>query len=182
MQASALGGNVDRCRQHVHARNQRDNTTLRDVGSGLVETVLIDRPEHEHRVVPGLLPQVGIQAAQQGDGERRLPFELREVESDENPDGMVYEMQLDGKPIAPPDDVKGTMFVDLGGLRAFEGSQNYPIPAGVDLASDVAVGEEHVRQATRGVARRRGGGCGGGCGCCLYRFFTGVYSKDKRRR
>jgi hypothetical protein len=31
------------------------------------------------------------------------------------------------------DDVSGTMFVDLGGLRAFEGSQKYPIPAGIDL-------------------------------------------------
>ena len=30
-------------------------------------------------------------------------------------------------------DVKGTMYVDLGKLRAFSGSQNYPIPAGVDL-------------------------------------------------
>jgi hypothetical protein len=30
--------------------------------------------------------------------------------------------------------VTGTMFVDLGGLRAFKGSQKYPIPAGVDLA------------------------------------------------
>jgi len=30
-------------------------------------------------------------------------------------------------------DVKDTMFVDLGGLRAFKGSQRYPIPAGVDL-------------------------------------------------
>ena len=30
--------------------------------------------------------------------------------------------------------VKGTMFIDLGKLRAFEGSQRYPIPAGVDLA------------------------------------------------
>jgi hypothetical protein len=29
--------------------------------------------------------------------------------------------------------VTGTMFVDLGGLRAFKGSQKYPIPAGVDL-------------------------------------------------
>jgi len=29
--------------------------------------------------------------------------------------------------------VKDTMFVDLGGLRAFKGSQRYPIPAGVDL-------------------------------------------------
>lgn len=26
-----------------------------------------------------------------------------------------------------------TMFVDLGGLRSFKGSQRYPIPAGVDL-------------------------------------------------
>ena len=30
-------------------------------------------------------------------------------------------------------DVKDTMFVDLGGLRAFKGSQRYPIPAGVNL-------------------------------------------------
>ncbi|MBC8021364.1 MAG: DM13 domain-containing protein [Methyloceanibacter sp.] len=29
--------------------------------------------------------------------------------------------------------VTGTMFVDLGGLRAFKGSQKYAIPAGVDL-------------------------------------------------
>ena len=31
-------------------------------------------------------------------------------------------------------DVAGTMFVDLGGLRAFEGSQKYAIPDGVDLS------------------------------------------------
>ncbi len=31
-------------------------------------------------------------------------------------------------------DVKDTMYVDLGGLRSFKGSQRYPIPAGVDLA------------------------------------------------
>ncbi len=30
-------------------------------------------------------------------------------------------------------DVDGTMFVDLGKLRSFEGSQKYEIPAGVDL-------------------------------------------------
>jgi len=30
--------------------------------------------------------------------------------------------------------VKESMFVDLGGLRAFKGSQKCPIPAGVDLA------------------------------------------------
>jgi hypothetical protein len=32
-------------------------------------------------------------------------------------------------------DVRDTMYVDLGKLRAFKGSQRYPIPDGVDLAS-----------------------------------------------
>jgi hypothetical protein len=32
-------------------------------------------------------------------------------------------------------DVEGTMFVDLGRLRAFKGSQKYSIPNGVDLSN-----------------------------------------------
>jgi hypothetical protein len=35
--------------------------------------------------------------------------------------------------ILESDDVKGTMFVDLGRLRAFKGSQKYSIPHGVNL-------------------------------------------------
>jgi hypothetical protein len=31
-------------------------------------------------------------------------------------------------------DVETSMYIDLGRLRAFRGSQNYPIPAGVNLA------------------------------------------------
>ena len=36
--------------------------------------------------------------------------------------------------IRSADEVSGTMFVDLGQLRAFKGSQKYAIPAGTDLA------------------------------------------------
>ncbi|MCK5363896.1 MAG: DM13 domain-containing protein [Gammaproteobacteria bacterium] len=36
--------------------------------------------------------------------------------------------------ITPATRIEETMFVDLGRLKAFTGSQNYPIPAGVDLA------------------------------------------------
>jgi hypothetical protein len=39
------------------------------------------------------------------------------------------------KPVTSADDVKTSMFIDLGRLRAFKGSQNYAVPAGVDLAS-----------------------------------------------
>ena len=34
--------------------------------------------------------------------------------------------------ITPETDVEATMFVDLGRLKAFSGSQNYIVPAGVD--------------------------------------------------
>jgi len=37
--------------------------------------------------------------------------------------------------VTPSTDVARTMFVDLGRLRAFKGSQNYPIPAGANLAN-----------------------------------------------
>ncbi len=38
------------------------------------------------------------------------------------------------KNVVPSTNVARAMFVDLGRLRAFKGSQNYPVPAGVDLA------------------------------------------------
>ena len=38
------------------------------------------------------------------------------------------------KNVLPSTNVARTMYVDLGRLRAFKGSQNYPVPAGVDLA------------------------------------------------
>lgn len=43
----------------------------------------------------------------------------------------VYLVPLD--PVTPSTEVTKTMYVDLGRLRAFKGSQNYPIPAGLDL-------------------------------------------------
>lgn len=44
----------------------------------------------------------------------------------------VYLVPLDM--ITSSADVARSMYVDLGRLRAFKGSQNFPIPAGLDLA------------------------------------------------
>ena len=41
--------------------------------------------------------------------------------------------------VLPSTNVAKTMFVDLGRLRAFKGSQNYELPAGVDLAKYASV-------------------------------------------
>lgn len=50
--------------------------------------------------------------------------------------GPAYHVYLVPKPeVRASSDVTGTAFVDLGRLRAFEGSQRYPIPDGVDLAA-----------------------------------------------
>jgi len=48
--------------------------------------------------------------------------------------GPKYHVYLVPKAtVRKEDDVKAAAFVDLGRLRAFQGSQRYPIPAGVDL-------------------------------------------------
>jgi hypothetical protein len=49
--------------------------------------------------------------------------------------GPAYHVLLVPKSgIRDSGEVKEAMYVDLGGLRAFKGSQRYPIPVGVDLA------------------------------------------------
>jgi nitric oxide reductase NorD protein len=85
---------------------------------------------------------------------RRLPFELREVQSDENPDGFVYEMQLDSKPIAPPDDVKGTMasiFQDLGEIP-----EDYLYAAGDGAYLAEAIGEQNAADVWKGTYHEEG--------------------------
>jgi hypothetical protein len=48
--------------------------------------------------------------------------------------GPAYHVYLVPKAsIRTNGDVRDAMYVDLGGLRAFKGSQRYPIPAGVNL-------------------------------------------------
>jgi electron transfer DM13 len=37
------------------------------------------------------------------------------------------------KDVVPSTNVAKTMYVDLGRLKAFKGSQNYPVPSGVDV-------------------------------------------------
>jgi hypothetical protein len=50
--------------------------------------------------------------------------------------GPAFKVYLVPKPtIRESADVTDTMYIDLGPLRAFEGSQRYPVPDGVDLAN-----------------------------------------------
>jgi hypothetical protein len=50
------------------------------------------------------------------------------------PGPKYYVYLVPEKEVVPSTNVARTMFVDLGRLRAFKGSQNYDIPAGVEVA------------------------------------------------
>ena len=71
-----------------------------------------------------------------GKGGVTVYADLLRLESDfEVGPGPKYHVYLvpEGN-VTPATEVARTMFVDLGRLRAFKGSQNYPVPAGVNLA------------------------------------------------
>jgi hypothetical protein len=71
-----------------------------------------------------------------GRGEVTVYRDLVHLEADfEVGPGPKYHVYLVPEANVTPDtEVAKTMFVDLGRLRAFKGSQNYDIPEGVDLA------------------------------------------------
>lgn len=71
-----------------------------------------------------------------GKGGVRVYADLVHLEDDfEVGPGPKYHVYLVPEADVTPDtQVEQTMYVDLGRLKAFKGSQNYPIPAGLDLA------------------------------------------------
>jgi hypothetical protein len=70
-----------------------------------------------------------------GSGGARLYADLLHLEADfQVGPGPKYHVYLVPDANVTPDTrVEETMFVDLGRLKAFSGSQNYPLPAGLDL-------------------------------------------------
>ncbi len=85
---------------------------------------------------------------------RRLPFELRRVESDATPDGFAYELELDGKPIAPPDNVKGTMASIIQDLGEIPEDYLYAAGDGVYCAADI--GAQNVEDVWKGTYHEEG--------------------------
>jgi len=88
------------------------------------------------------------------EGEVRLPLELRIVEADDEANGVMFEMQLDGRPIEPPDDVKGTMasiFQDLGEIP-----EEYLYAAGDGVYHAEAVEERNVEDVWKGTYHEEG--------------------------
>ena len=71
-----------------------------------------------------------------GSGGLTLYADLLHLESDfeVGPGPKFHVYLVPGGEVTSAADVEGRMFVDLGRLKAFKGSQNYPVPAGVNLS------------------------------------------------
>jgi len=77
------------------------------------------------------------------------PFKLREVESQETPDGFSYEIELDGRPLEVPDNVKGTMASILQDLGEIPEDYLQAAGDGVYYAGDInQPGSEDVWKGT----------------------------------
>ena len=71
-----------------------------------------------------------------GQGRATLYADLVRLESDfkVGPGPKFHVYLVPDADVTPETDVEATMFVDLGRLKSFAGSQNYAIPAGIDPA------------------------------------------------
>jgi nitric oxide reductase NorD protein len=97
--------------------------------------------------------QAGQQEQEEG-GDEKLPFELRKVESEETPDGFAFELELDGRPIPPPDNVKGTMASILQDLGDIPEDYLYAAGDGVYFAGDT--GERSAEDVWKGTYHEEG--------------------------
>jgi nitric oxide reductase NorD protein len=94
-------------------------------------------------------------AVEEGEGgEKRLPFELRKVPAGEMPDGFTFEIELDGRPLPPPDNVKGVMASILQDLGNIPEDYLYAAGDGAYFAGDA--GERSVEDVWKGTYHEEG--------------------------
>ena len=82
------------------------------------------------------------------------PFKLRKVESDANADGVAFEIELDGRPMAPPESVKGTMASILQDLGDIPEDYLYAAGDGLYFAGDA--GERTAEDVWKGTYHEEG--------------------------
>jgi nitric oxide reductase NorD protein len=95
------------------------------------------------------------EAAEVGEvSEKRLPFELRKVPAGEMPDGFTFEIELDGRPLPPPDNVKGVMASILQDLGDIPEDYLYAAGDGAYFAGDA--GERSAEDVWKGTYHEEG--------------------------
>jgi len=103
----------------------------------IVATEKVDNPVERKTVATGAFIHANPgDPIHYGRGKVTVYQDLLHLESDfeVGPGPKFHVYLVPEQNVAPSTNVARTMYVDLGRLKAFKGSQNYPVPAGIDLA------------------------------------------------
>jgi Electron transfer DM13 len=104
----------------------------------IVAAEQVDRPEERQVIATGGFVHVNpADPIHYGKGGVTVYQDLVHLEDDfeVGPGPKFHVYLVPAAEITEADAVAANMFIDLGRLRAFKGSQNYPIPAGVEVAN-----------------------------------------------
>lgn len=96
----------------------------------------------------------GEQPEEQQNEAENASFKLREVESEETPEGYSYEIELDGRPLPAPDNVKGTMMSILQDLGHIPEDYLEAAGEGAYFAGDT--GERSAEDVWKGTYHEEG--------------------------
>lgn len=101
-----------------------------------VNEVVEDKSAREVRATAKFIHANPSDPVHYGRGTATIYDDLLHLESDfeVGPGPKFHVYLVPQAPVGTQTRVQDTMFVDLGRLKAFSGSQNYPIPGGVDLS------------------------------------------------
>jgi nitric oxide reductase NorD protein len=97
-------------------------------------------------------PEEALSAAM--DGDKQPLFGLRKVESEETADGFAFEVELDGRPLPVPDNVKGTMASILQDLGDIPEDYLYAAGDGAYFSGDA--GERRADDVWKGTYHEEG--------------------------
>ena len=103
----------------------------------IVATERVENPDAKKLVATGMFIHANpSDPIHHGTGKVSIYENLVHLEADfeVGPGPKFHVYLVPEKNVLPSTNVARTMYVDLGRLKAFKGSQNYPVPAGVDLA------------------------------------------------
>jgi electron transfer DM13 len=103
----------------------------------IVATDRVDDPAAKKLVATGMFIHANpSDPIHYGRGKVSVFQDLLHLESDfeVGPGPKFHVYLVPEQNVVPSTNVARSMYVDLGRLKAFKGSQNYPIPAGIDLA------------------------------------------------
>ena len=137
----------DAVRKVRKARMQTDKQAFR-IGLLKMQNDLNRRQAEQHE------DEIQEESTAEASGDEKPVFALRKVEAEETADGFAFEIELDGRPLPAPDNVKSTMASILQDLGDIPEEYLYAAGDGAYFAGDI--GERRAEDVWKGTYHEEG--------------------------